>query len=405
MIDVMVTMRVNEEPLTLFGKVDEKENRIVLNYQILSKAVSEVDLIHHRPMDIPLLDTEAHNYTAYGCKFTKQTTSISAYTVQVEGTFTRLLKERNLGATYNSVSFSFTGIEKIFPLDCFSTQSEEGSTPLTFTKELGQRLEYTLMDSISCRVESTFAGVKSSSRMYDLCVKQSKTMVFNLPDKHSVDALLVFVVRVKQYFEFILGQEIGLRDVAFYNKEAPGMERGEIIFEPLLLPKTFLRTVKDNPYRESFDTLFAGLNGWMVNYDAYQRVIEIWQKSIYNLSVSKEDLFIWRCQAFELLCTLNPDIFQKADSLKAHKQQYPNLKNFLSAIKALYGIINVQPEYFRDVKDVRDVLTHNNPTKSVSDNQKKNSYSIMEVALSKAMAQIFGIKGIPTSLGLGKAGI
>lgn len=96
---------------------------------------------------------------------------------------------------------------------------------------------------------------------------------------------------------------------------------------------------------------------------------------------------------------MNEEIFNKANSLKGKKQQNPNLRNFLNAVNALYGISKtIDQQFFGDVKEVRDKLTHNNPTKQVTERQKKNSYVIIEYFLIKTISKIMGITGIPASL-------
>lgn len=169
----------------------------------------------------------------------------------------------------------------------------------------------------------------------------------------------------------------------------------KLIFDTILQPKTFIKDIKNNPYPESTDALFSGLDGWLRNYDKYFDVIKIWQKSIYNINVAEEDLFIWRCQAFELLCTINTEIYDKAFSLKEEKQAYPNLKNFLMAVNDMYVILkDLDAKFFVDVKNVRDKLTHNNPKKTVSDLQKENSYRLINLFLIKTMGEVLNIKGV-----------
>ena len=112
--------------------------------------------------------------------------------------------------------------------------------------------------------------------------------------------MLSLVDKTKKYFEFVLKQEILIDSVEFCDSDKP-YRCSKLIFDAILQPKTFIKDIKNNPYPESEDVLFSGLDGWLRNYDKYNEVVKIWQKSIYNINVADEDLFIWRCQAFELL--------------------------------------------------------------------------------------------------------
>lgn len=76
-------------------------------------------------------------------------------------------------------------------------------------------------------------------------------------------------------------------------------------------------------------TIVEGINQWLLHYEPYKEVINIWKKTIYNRHVSDEDVFIWRCQSLELLCTLYKPLLDEAKSqIKNPKQSFPNLSNF-----------------------------------------------------------------------------
>lgn len=77
--------------------------------------------------------------------------------------------------------------------------------------------------------------------------------------------------------------------------------------------------------------------------------------------MSEEDVFLWRCQAFELLCELNDTIYDEAIKLKENRQKAPNLRNYLEAINRVHHYVDCVDEDFKDVKEVRNQYTHNNP--------------------------------------------
>lgn len=401
MIDVLATIKIGDVPLTLFGKIDESKHRIELNYQIISEASMKLsEIIYNPKLDLAVVDTRANQYSVYGCKFTNATTSFSnAGITLLQGVFDRLVKEETLGKQYIAVQFRFKGIEKIFPLERFSTTFETPEDQLSFIKESQQIYQYSMCNGMECLIKSKFTGVTQSDNLFELEVKQYKAVSLTFKEKKCIEELIEIVKVVKKYFEFILKQEISLTSVEFTNEGTGDFRKGQLLFDPLLQPHTFIKELPNNPYRGSAGDLLNGLNGWLDKFNQYSSVIDIWQKTVYNTNVSADDLFIWRCQAFELLCTLNEEIFNKANSLKGKKQQNPNLRNFLNAVNTLYGISKtIDQQFFGDVKEVRDKLTHNNPTKQVTERQRKNSYIIIEYFLIKTISKIMGITGIPVTL-------
>lgn len=401
MIDVLATINVGDVPLTLFGKIDESKHRIELNYQIISEPSMKLsEIIYNPKLDLAVIDTRANQYSVYGCKFTNAKTSFSnAGITLLQGVFDRLVKEETLGKQYISVQFRFKGIEKIFPLERFSTTFETSEDQLCFIKESQQIYQYSMCNGMECSIKSKFSGVTQSDNLFDLEVKQYKIVSLTFKEKKCIDKLIEIVKVVKKYFEFVLKQEISLTSVEFTNEGIGDYRKGRLLFDPLLQPSTFIKEFTNNPYRGTADELLNGLNGWVDQFDHYSRVIEIWQKTVYNTNVSADDLFTWRCQSFELLCTLNEEILEKANSLKGKKQQNPNLRNFLSAVNSLYCISEtIDQQYFCDVKEVRDKLTHNNPIKTITERQKKNAYVVIEYYLIKTISRIMGITGIPVTL-------
>ena len=147
------------------------------------------------------------------------------------------------------------------------------------------------------------------------------------------------------------------------------------------------------------DVFFKGLNGWLREYEKCSEVINLWQKTIYNNNVLLEDLFLWKCQAFELLCSLYSGIYEKAKSFTGKNQANPNLKNYMSAVSSIYKLCEtLDKKHYKDVKDVRDKLTHNNPMKTISEDQKKNAFSLIDYFLTKTIGVICEIDCISTNL-------
>lgn len=399
MLDVLTTVRIKETSVTLFGKIDTKESTIELKFPLTSGELAEVsrDIIYSPKMNIQLFDMMAHSYSMYGCKFFQSRVTFASTTVSViKGKFDRLIQERRINCTYNSVSLCFSGIEKLFPFEPFETNWNDQTGEITFSKKEQTIETFSLHGNIECSVKSVLDGVFESNTLYNLDIKQNKAMVLTFQEPQSIDYLLSIVTKVKQFFEFMLKQEILITDIQFANTDFEHRS-SKLVCDPILHPKTIIKAVTDNPYNYTHETLFAGLDGWLENYDEYCDVIGLWQKTIYNTSVSLEDLFIWRCQAFELLCSINTQIIEKANLLK--KQQNPNLINLIEAVNSIFKIFeNLDESFYKDLKNVRDKLIHNNPKKVVTQTQKENSYTLIEFFLIKTMCEIFSVKGISVSL-------
>lgn len=404
MIDVFSILKVGAEPLTVFGKIDEINHQIELNYQIINAQSLELreKLVYGPKFIIQLTDTQAQLYSIYGCKISCATMSIAQSNVVVlNGSFDRLIREDCLEKLYEFILFSFVGIEQIFPLEKFTTELEDDENMLKFVKEKRQTTVYKLNDELECTIESRFHNAIKSDSLVNLDIQQEKVIRLTFSEAKTVDELLLVLGQVKTYFEFILKQEIKISLIEFGSVSTKDFKNSILLYDDLLQPKTYIKAVPQNPYRDSAGKLFCGMRGWIQLYDKYSDVIEIWEKTIYNTHVSKDDLFIWRCQAFELLCTIDPVVYSKATALKGPKQAHPNLKNFLSATNEIYGLFpNIDCHYFKDVKEVRDKLTHNNPKKAVTEDQKYNSQMLIDYFFTRTVMKTFQISGIPMCIAL-----
>lgn len=399
MIEVLTTAKIKDEHITLFGSLNEQDFTISLKCHAVQAASDIGEVIYQRPSDLQVIDMGGHPYSVYKCKFLDNRLSFGASAVSaISGTFSRVIKERKMSQKYNMVSFRFKGIEKFFPLISFVTTEETGDGDFSISKGENVPLSHTFSDGTVVTVESRYQGTYQSSELYNLDISQVKVITIQVPQKKTVDDLLVLVSQVKQYFEFISDQEILLEKVCFCNCEEKH-HHSELISDSILIPKTYIKPIKDNPYHGTQEELIKGLEGWLFSYGKYKEVFLIWEKTIYNVNVAPEDLFIWRCQAFELLCTLESTIYERAKKKTDKKQQEPNLKNFLSVSSNIYSILpNLHEQYYADVKLVRDKLTHHNPRKSITDDQKKNSYTLIKYFWISVLIQLLGITGISRSL-------
>ncbi len=401
MLDVFTVITIEKEELNLFGKINEANGDIELHLPMTSTKAIEFarDIIYQPKINFPVLDMTALQYSVYGCKFHRIQHSFNNAGINtIMGKFDRLVCEEELNKKYDIISFSFEGIEKLFPLESFDTEFGGTDKEIIFSKGKHEIISKNLIDNIACTIESSFTGVYKSKKLYNLDVKQTKVIRLEFESTKTIDELLEVLYKIKKYFEFILKQEIKLTNINISNGNSTHRQ-GKLVYDTILIPQTFIKEIDKSFKPVDADVFFKGLNGWLREYEKCSEVIRLWQKTIYNSNVSPEDLFLWKCQAFELLCSLYSNIHEKANLLKEKKQANPNLKNYMSAVSSIYKLCEtLDKKYYKDVKDVRDKLTHNNPMKTISEDQKKNAFSLIDYFLTKTIGVICEIDCISTNL-------
>lgn len=401
MIDIVTNLPYQNQTITLWGKISEIENSIELNCLLENTTIEKFceNIIYSQPSSFLVIDTKAKSYVVYDCKFNKSTISFSnSSIITLIGQFSRLTRENEINKKYNCAIWTFQYIEKFFPLESFNTKFKTNGNGFKF--EMNQNIihKFELIGGIKGEIRSDYSGIVQSTSLYNLSVVQQKVIQLSFPEKVSQARIDEVIIKIKKYFEFIAKQELQIKNIVYIDKNSQNVYSGYLISAPILKTKTMIQKIKDNPYRKDINSLFIGLKKWVELYDYYIPVIEIWQKTIYNLNVSQMDTCMWFCQAFELLCQLNDSIYKESMKLKAISQQFPNLKNYLDATNNLYHIWDgVSSKHFKDVKDVRDKITHNNPGKIVTETQKENARQLIELFFIKTVECILDINGIPLS--------
>lgn len=402
MIDVITNIIYKEEKITLFGRINEEECDIELNCLIEGIEVKDFfnSIIYKPPFDLALTDTKANPYAIYGCKFLQSTLSIANRGVMtIKGKFLSLVKEKEVNKKYDIVEWSFYGLEQFFSLESFNTELGDDGYSFKFIKSETIRQEFDLIDGITGEIHSDYTNVLTSPKLYNLSVEQKKVIKLSFKDKVSKEDINRVILKIKSYFEFIIKQELKISSIVYKNENPFDCFDGVLISGLMLQSKTMVKKIREFPFRDTDKKFFSGMKAWMDLYEPYQEVVGIWQKTIYNSNVPKMDRFIWICQAFELLCTINTEIYEKSKQFKAANSANPNLYSFLCATNELYKIADgISVEYFKLVKDVRNKLTHNNPRIIITDNQKENAYQIIEFFFTKTMETLLGIDGIPLSI-------
>lgn len=398
MIDIVTSFVVHkdghEDEIICFGKLDETARKIELHYELnsIGSVLMRAEDFWGRKLLLSVKSTDAQIYIVYGCFFSQQTLSLSSSGMgTLTGHFESLIKQNSPLEKYLSATFSFADIEKIFPLISFQVSVSDYNGPVLISRPALDQEQFTISETLSAMIVSRFKGIPSNS-CTEIHISQEKYITLCSGREKTAIEWLELLSRIKQYIEFLCSQEIQLLNISFSSDKDSGFSLAEIIVAPIIIPNTYIKAIDSNPYRKSKEDFFAGLHGWLENNEKYERVIEIWKKTIYNTSVSDEDIFVWRCQAFELLCALTDEIKDEAYNNLAPDQSNPNVRNYLTVVSSKYDIGKPFAQYFSDVKDVRDKLTHNNPKKTVTEDQIKNAYGLINHFLVASISKLIGIK-------------
>ena len=399
MIDVLVKFSIRDNVVTMSGRIDPEKRKIELNCQTrdFPQAITDGQSLFHSIFETAtFIGTDSKPYSAYGMRFySSQVSLMDNGIMTLHGSFRRLVKEYNVNQQFQVACFSYDGIEQLFHYEKFETDTSNDG--INIHKTESSHIEQTLTDSLTCCVDSHFYGVVKSTDLYHLDLRQDKRISLFSNTVLGIDDWIKSIRRTKLYFEFIINQEIQIRDVHLSSKEPRPYDAAALISDELLASKTFVREIEEKPYSGTEQELLIGLSGWLKHYEKYKRVIEIWQKTIYNVNVSDEDLFVWEAQAFEAFCEIQSNIYSRAESMKAENQAFPNLKNYMLAAQEVFGFSNLDESYFKDAKDVRNYFTHNNPNHEITERQKKNSCKLIHSFLRRCIAKEFGIIHLKSS--------
>lgn len=399
MIDVFVKLSIRDNVVTMSGRIDPEKRKIKLNCETrdFPQAITDSQLLFHNIFETAtFIGTDSKPYSAYGMRFhNSQVSLMDNGIITLYGSFKRLVKEYNINQRFQVACFSYDGIERLFHYEKFETDTSYNG--IDIHKKESSHIEQTLTDSLTCCVDSLFYGVVKSTDLYHLDLRQDKRISLFSNTALSIEDWIEIIRRAKLYFEFVINQEIQIRDVHMSSKKPRPHDAATLISDELLASKTFVREIEEKPYIGTEQELLEGLSGWLLHYEDFCRVIEIWQKTIYNVNVSDEDIFVWEAQAFEAFCETQANIYSKSESMKTTKHTFPNLRNYLLAAQEVFGFSSLDESYYKDAKDVRNFFTHNNPNLEITERQKKNSYKLIHSFLRRCIAKEFGIKHLKSS--------
>ena len=316
------------------------------------KSFAAVDYVFFKNIkELVIVNEEGQKFTAYDCVCYRKVINIDKITMS--GQYKTLIKGSTIpkaGVLY----FHFEGLEHYFEKSEFIN-----------SEQLLKENEWSLINN-----------------------EGSKEIAAKISGTENIESLIIPLLRVREYFEFLIASEIYIDKVVYSNKAT---ETIEILNDKFLISKN--ECFFDETSTQSPEVIEKGINQWLSHYESYKEVFKIWRKTIYNRQVSDEDVFIWRCQSFELLCTLCQPLFDDAKQLikTPKRQQFPNLSNFLGALNAKCHFINCDDSYFDKVTDVRNVYIHYNPNKHITDREWHNSTHLIDMALKVAIRYAMGL--------------
>ena len=396
MLDIIASFDLGGYVLPAFGTVDEISQAIELSYEMkfLSPEQIKENPFCFKRINLQVLDKEARSFTVYGCIFSWRGLTLTSSGIEtLKGKFERLVRENKPNAVYHSVEFTFEGITKYFPLEKFESAHSPDLNKLVFIKEAGgTELKANLYQDVQICVQSKYEGAFESDTLYDLSIHQKKVIMLTADEPRSIDIWLSYIRKIKHFFEFGNQFKIAISGISFDQVPRTAKSEALLVSDPILLPVINKKRIDEFHLLGSESEILKGLSNWFKVYDKYAQVFEIWQKIIYNSDVSEDDKFLWKCQAFELLCTLNENIYKKACALKTGKNSDPNIKNFLMAVDEVYNLPNWGAQFYIDTKEARNIVTHHNPQKSLSEQSYKNAMQMINGYLTRTVAEIVGYK-------------
>ena len=353
MIKGMTTVRFDdvEYNIDISFSMSSQKFEIVIPFNSQQDCNVADYLLGERFSEIVFINVNGQVFTAYDCVCIRRITNIE--TITIIGRYKTLIKGWKIPKC-GIVMVHFDGIERFF-------------------KKYSQTINPNyVLDGENWNI------VNAGEKIY---------AYVSVSNFSNIDFLLSLMIKVREYFEFLVDSEILVDQAVYFDDSGNGIE---ILNDELLISKNFY--VFDKESVKIPEKIMEGLNKWLAQYKTYEEVILIWKKTIYNKHVSAEDVFIWRCQALELLCTLYAPLFSEAKAcIQQSKQVEPNLVNFLEALSKKHKFIECETFYFYEVKNVRNVYTHYNPQKHITEREWWNSSHLIVMALNVALQYVFDL--------------
>ena len=123
MIDIVTSLTIvsdgHEDEVCFFGRIDEEKREIVLHYELdrTGNVLLQAEDFWKRKLVLSVKSTDARIYSVYGCHLLHQSKFFSSSGMgMLKGVFERLIMQNSPSELYDSISFVFKDIERVFPL-------------------------------------------------------------------------------------------------------------------------------------------------------------------------------------------------------------------------------------------------------------------------------------------------
>ena len=281
---------------------------------------------------------------------------------------------------YSLISFKIDKANLLFKLKSFETRFfDEYEVFLGGFDVVGDKINYfKFYENCDIAIFRTFDNFVRSETLFDLNVNQYILFMLKYKTPTSVDVIRKDIDCIKSYIEFLINETTTVYDVV-------GINSGNELDTKFTTNKCELyRGNKIIRFRDSEDAIKDNIVGWREFYTKYYESFNLWKKTIYNVTIDNNDIFIWECQALECLCQLDEHLYSVAKRISEErakengaKNTSPNIIDYLTVVSDIIGN-NIFNKYFKLVKNTRDKYTHYNPNKYVNLEQVKTAKNIID---------------------------
>jgi hypothetical protein len=361
---------------------------------------------------IELLTSNGTIMTLYASKCVKHTTRLPTQYNPTMDIFTftfDTLIENKCGSVYYGFQIDFLELDELFPPPAVELiNHEEDYSKITVIPEQCQNtiIKIPTYGSISHRAQYPYIEKKTGKR-YSLSYQQKQFIELKYDEAKSLVHVIDEIVKIKRYFEFVLQKEIKIEQTLLLC-DVP-YKAVRLIYSRKLL---YYHIEDERPFKISthyppISNILEGLKGWLTLDKSLEIGVSLWMKQIYNHAADQSDIILWDAQCIESLAQNQLIVYQRAKEYAAEKAENngnknksptPNLADYLLSLKNSYPqLSHLQEKYFAVAKSVRDKVTHYNPQKEVTANQRSNAEQLLANASRKYICQIIGLEKMPFS--------
>lgn len=347
-----------------------------------------------------VVGVDGKKYSLYNCRITEVGHRMGpSFIIELTITFSMIIQESEANTKYIGCSFTFDRIEELFSLEPFESEFIHESKALSYKKPDSIKPYVHVCDDLQFKVESEFDGTLSGNKLFNLHINQSKRVFLKFDELHDIEFIISQITMIKHFFEMMYSQELHVGKISLEGNSHP--ERGSLIYSDF----NIIHNPRANPPKVKFIGTYVdivnGLIGWTSKYNLIKPGIEIWLKQFYNSYVGQSDIILWNCQTIEYLGACTESIKAAAQKIIGGNYKDPNIRAYLKAINSMYHFMaDTSDTYYSDAKLVRDKITHNNPDKSVSARQLRNTEEITKVWSKRLIQKLIGLENVSWSMGL-----